>query len=454
MAASAMHLVDKVLPDCPLRQWVLSVPYELRRLVSSNTKAFGAVLKIFVRVVAGHYLRRAKLHGITKPKTGMLSIQQRFGGSMNFNPHIHMPAIDGVYTLDDCTDQARFHFQEAPTPEEIEEVARKVSERVAKMLRRKKLITQQTHESNEASNVDCAMDGCRNAALSRGRFERIDEHGRAQQDLFANDLPVARRNKSPFAADIDGFSVEAGVHFGALDRKGRERLIRYCLRPAISNERLMLLRNGSIAYRTKYPMRRGKTHRVMTPIEFMARLASIVAPPRAHLLRYHGVLAANAKWRKLIVPLRERGEQRCASAEHTAKQPAKSEHKTKIASADLSLLAVTTLKIEANWRPSTSYIPWSELLKRSFDFDVLECKKCKARMQPIAVITEREVIERILSHLSLPLQMEALASSGMMGCDISDEAIAESEWNQTSSDADERGPPDESYFVDAPCPDG
>jgi hypothetical protein len=74
-------------------------------------------------------------------------------------------------------------------------------------------------------------------------------------------------------------------------------------------------------------------------------------------------------------------------------------------------------------------------------------------MQPIAVITKREVIERILSHLSLPLQMEALASSGMMGCDISDEAIAESEWNQTSSDADERGPLDESYFVDAPSPD-
>jgi hypothetical protein len=96
-------------------------------------------------------------------------------------------------------------------------------------------------------------------------------------------------------------------------------------------------------------MRQEKSHRVMAPIEFIARLASIVPPPKAHLLRYHGVLAANAKWRKLIVALRERGEQ----------------------SADLSLLAVTTLKIEANWRPPTSYIPWSQLLKRSFDFDVL-----------------------------------------------------------------------------------
>jgi hypothetical protein len=74
-------------------------------------------------------------------------------------------------------------------------------------------------------------------------------------------------------------------------------------------------------------------------------------------------------------------------------------------------------------------------------------------MQPIAVITEREVIERILSHLSLPLQMEDLGSSGMIGCDISDDEIAEWEWEQASSDADERGPPDESDFVDAPSPD-
>ena len=36
------------------------------------------------------------------------------------------------------------------------------------------------------------------------------------------------------AADIAGFSVEAGVRFGALERKGREKLVRYCLRPAIA----------------------------------------------------------------------------------------------------------------------------------------------------------------------------------------------------------------------------
>jgi len=76
------------------------------------------------------------------------------------------------------------------------------------------------------------------------------------------------------------------------------------LRPAIANARLSILENGSIAYPCKYPIR-GKTHRVMPPMEFMARLAAIVPPPRFLLWRYHGVLAPGAPWRKQIVPASE-----------------------------------------------------------------------------------------------------------------------------------------------------
>ena len=43
------------------------------------------------------------------------------------------------------------------------------------------------------------------------------------------------------------------------DAKGRETLVRYCLRPALSAERLSILRDGSIALRCKYSIR-GKTH--------------------------------------------------------------------------------------------------------------------------------------------------------------------------------------------------
>ena len=50
----------------------------------------------------------------------------------------------------------------------------------------------------------------------------------------------------------DGYPVHAGVAFGALDRKGRKTLVRYMLQPAIAIERVSTLRDGLIAYRTKY----------------------------------------------------------------------------------------------------------------------------------------------------------------------------------------------------------
>ena len=39
----------------------------------------------------------------------------------------------------------------------------------------------------------------------------------------------------------------------------------------------------------------------MEPLEFMERLAAQVPRPRFHLIRFHGVLAANAKLRSKIV---------------------------------------------------------------------------------------------------------------------------------------------------------
>ena len=45
----------------------------------------------------------------------------------------------------------------------------------------------------------------------------------------------------------------------------------------------------------------GTTHIVMAPLEFMQRLAALVPCPRLHLIRFHGVLAPNAKLRGEII---------------------------------------------------------------------------------------------------------------------------------------------------------
>jgi hypothetical protein len=52
----------------------------------------------------------------------------------------------------------------------------------------------------------------------------------------------------------------------------------------------------------KSAWRDGTTHIVMSPLEFMQRLAALVPRPRLHLIRFHGVLAPHARLRAAIVP--------------------------------------------------------------------------------------------------------------------------------------------------------
>ena len=46
MAETAAHLVDHVIPHEPIRQWVLSFPFQLRYLFASHPKVMSEVLRI------------------------------------------------------------------------------------------------------------------------------------------------------------------------------------------------------------------------------------------------------------------------------------------------------------------------------------------------------------------------------------------------------------------------
>ena len=51
MAEVAAHLTDEVIPDLPVRQWVLSVPKRLRHFLHQTPDVASAVLTIFGRAL-------------------------------------------------------------------------------------------------------------------------------------------------------------------------------------------------------------------------------------------------------------------------------------------------------------------------------------------------------------------------------------------------------------------
>jgi hypothetical protein len=77
MAESAALLVDDVLPHGPIRQWVLSFPFQLRLLFASYPQNMGKVLGIVYRTLATHTTKKAGYNKNTA-QTGAVTLIQRF----------------------------------------------------------------------------------------------------------------------------------------------------------------------------------------------------------------------------------------------------------------------------------------------------------------------------------------------------------------------------------------
>jgi hypothetical protein len=123
--------------------------------------------------------------------------------------------------------------------------------------------------------------------MERGAVRTLRDDADAEEDdpTLGNRAP-----RDEGAVEHDGFNLHASVAIAADDDLGRERLMRYGARPPLALNRLRRLPGGRLAYRIK-ELRDGRAkHRVMIPLEFLARLAALVPPPRYPLLRYSGVL--------------------------------------------------------------------------------------------------------------------------------------------------------------------
>ena len=116
-----------------------------------------------------------------------------------------------------------------------------------------------------------------------------------------------------------------------------------------TEERVQTNAAGQVVLELKTPWRDGTTHLVMSPLEFMQRLAALVSRPRLHLIRFLGVLALNAKLRAQVVP----------------QEP------------DPPALAAPSAGCEATCahrRPVR--LSWAKLLKRVFEIDMAHCPNC------------------------------------------------------------------------------
>jgi hypothetical protein len=285
MAQTAAHLVDRVIPPVPVRQWVISVPKRLRCFLADRPNAVAALTRIFIeeferllRTAAG-LPRDGHRPSAARPRLGAVSFLHRFGSAVNHHVHLHVCATDGVFVP---TGDGRPAFLPARpiTQADLATLTEKVRRRVVRWFRMQRLL-----------DADAAVD--------------------------------------MLAWENSGFSVDASVRITLIDRdvpsyfQSLEHLLRYCARPPFALERLSVMRgeDGRIA-RVRYVLPRHKAANwigpgrgrkstrpgangvvELAPFDFLDRMADLVPPPRKHRHRpAGGWLGGRAKPRLWLRP--------------------------------------------------------------------------------------------------------------------------------------------------------
>ena len=127
---------------------------------------------------------------------------------------------------------------------------------------------------------------------------------------------------------------------------------------------------------------RASMHIIFNPLDFIAKLASLVPKPRVNLTRFHGVFAPNNKHRIKVTPAkRGKGRQKVGEQDKTPEE-------------------------------RRTAMTWAQRLKRVFNIDVDTCTHCGGSVKVIACIEDQQIIDKILSHLKknerLPSPRDAL----------------------------------------------
>ena len=165
----------------------------------------------------------------------------------------------------------------------------------------------------------------------------------------------------------------------ATDRAGLERLCRYVTRPPIAHGRLQRLDDERLSFALKRSWDDGTTQIVLSAHELIEKLAALVPPARAHLIRYHGVLAPNAADRAQIVPVPAQSDNAPAGS------------------------TVGTAKVHPR------RLVWAVLLARVFAIDVRICPRCGGPMRLIAALTDPDSIRTYLTGVGLAAEPPVIA---------------------------------------------
>jgi hypothetical protein len=206
--------------------------------------------------------------------------------------HFHSLVLDGVYVRQ-ADGALRFCPLPSPTAEDVAAVARSTHARLVRVCARHgRDLSDLDDAPDELGQDQPALAACYGASAGDRQLLGA-EPGQRTRKLVHPVRELASPDEA--LADVGGVNVHAGPAIDGRDRRRLERLCRYIARPPLAQERLELAPdNHRLIVRFKRAWRDGTHAVILEPLDFIARLVALIPPPRFHMLRYHGVLAARS----------------------------------------------------------------------------------------------------------------------------------------------------------------
>ena len=167
MTDIAAHVVDHIVPAVPVRQFVLSLPHWLRYRLAYDHDHCIAVLAIFVRSLLGFYRNRAKNGGVHNGRTGSVTFIQRFGSAANLNVHLHVLAMDGVFS-EQPNGELAFHPAPPPTTPEVSQLLTTARKRLLRHLGKHGLLNDDHGDVDRLSDEAPLLANCYAASIHLG----------------------------------------------------------------------------------------------------------------------------------------------------------------------------------------------------------------------------------------------------------------------------------------------
>ena len=164
-----------------MRQWVCSLPFQLRYLLGYDRVLCAAVLRAFAVELSASYRRRAKrehgLKSVSTLHTGSVTFVQRVDSALRLNVHAHVLSLDGVYLRQgsrSAPEALSWLSLAEPTTVDVQALTERTAARVERVLRSHGRYPGDEHHDDGADEADAlaqdqpALAACYQASPSGG----------------------------------------------------------------------------------------------------------------------------------------------------------------------------------------------------------------------------------------------------------------------------------------------